>query len=301
MNNSPIGGAIPARHYFALLFLATLWSSSFLVIKVSVETIPPFTLTAIRLFVAMVFLWVILLIKGEKLPNTARGWFMCFLVGLFGNALPFTLIGWGEVVVDSGLTAVLLAAMPFSTVVLAHFFTEGDRLTPQRTLGIVIGFMGIVILVGPAVMAGLGDDALRQLAIAAAGISYAVSTVIARNMVPSSLLGRSVAIMITAFVQLLPFALWVDQPWTLEPSGTALLGAFHLGIMPTGVATLIYLYLIAARGAGFFAYINYLIPVLGVIWGAALMGEHITQQVLAALGAILIGLFVANYRFRKRG
>ena len=299
MTVNPIGGAIPARHYLALLFLAALWSSSFLVIKVSVVTIPPLTLTVIRLFVAMIILLGILLYKGEPLPKSGKAWFMCFLVGFFGNVLPFSLIGWGEVVVESGLTAVLMAIMPLSTVILAHFFTEGDRLSPQRLLGISIGFFGIVILVGPSVFGGLGEDGLRQLAIALAGLSYGITTVVARNMPPSSVLGRSVAIMTAGFLFLLPFALWIEQPWTLEPSNAALIGAIHLGVLPTALASLIYLKLIAERGAGFMAYINYLIPIMGVIWGASLLGEEVTTQVVAALGAILIGLFVANVRKRR--
>ncbi len=300
MASEALKGGIPVRHYAALLFLAVLWSSSFLVIKVAVETIPPLTLTAIRLFVAMIFLWVILIIKGDKLPMTGRAWFMCALVGFFGNVLPFSLIGWGEEVVDSGLTAILMAMMPLSTVVLAHFFTEGDRLTPQRTIGIAIGFLGVVILVGPSVLAGLGEDAMRQLAIATAGLSYGLTTVIARNMPHSSVLGRSVVIMITGFLQLLPFALWFEKPWTLDPSTEAVFFAIHLGVMPTAVASLVYLQLIAQRGAGFMAYINYLIPILGVIWGALILSEEVTPQAMAALGAILIGLFVANMRRRDK-
>jgi drug/metabolite transporter (DMT)-like permease len=299
MDKSVTNIAIPALHYWALIFLAALWSSSFLVIKVSVASIPPLTLTALRLFFAMAVLWCVLIYKGELLPSSPKIWFMCFWVGFFGNVLPFSLIGWGEEVVESGLTAVLMAIMPLSTVVLAHFFTKGDRLTPQRFLGIAIGFLGIVILVGPSVFGGLGEDGLRQLAIAMAGLSYGITTVIARNMPQSSILGRSVAIMIAGFLFLLPFALWFDKPWTLEPSNTAIIGAIHLGIFPTALASLIYLHLIGVRGAGFMAYINYLIPIMGVILGAALLGEKITVQVVAALSAILIGLFVANVRMRR--
>lgn len=270
-----------------------------MVIKIAVETIPPMTLTAVRLIIAALFLWVILAIKGEALPKSAKAWYMCFLVGFFGNALPFTLISWGEEVVESGLTAVLLAMMPLSTVLLAHFFTEGDRLTRQRMLGIAFGFSGIVILVGPTVFGGLGGDALHQIAIASAGLSYGLTTVLARNMPAASVLSRSVAIMITASLTMLPLALWFDRPWTLEPSNMAILFAVHLGLFPTAVASLVYLNLITARGAGFMAYINYLVPILGVIWGTIILGEYLTTEILVALGCILTGLFVANYRRRS--
>eukprot|EP00494_Astrolonche_serrata_P002465 UN02471 len=125
-----------------------------------------------------------------------------------------------------------MSMMPLSTVLLAHFFTEGDRLTPQRMAGIGIGFLGVVILVGPTVLEGIGDDALRQLAIALAGISYAVATIIARKMPQGNILGRSVGIMLAGFLMLLPFAIWLDRPMDIEPSTTALIGAIHLGLLP---------------------------------------------------------------------
>jgi len=269
-----------------------------MVIKVTVDTIPPLTMTAGRLVIAGLILWSVLLIKGEALPRDSRVWTMCVLLGVFGNALPFTLISWGEQEIPSSLASILMAVMPLATVLLAHFFSAGERATRNGLIGIAIGFGGIVILVGPSALKGLGSDVWSQVSVACGAISYAISAILAKNMPPSPLLGRSVVVMICASVIMVPAAFWVDEPSTLAPSVTAVWGTLYLGTLPTAVATLIYFRLIAARGAGFFAYINYLIPVMGVIWGALFLSEVISTQALMALATILIGLFIANYRPR---
>jgi len=270
-----------------------------MVIKVTVETIPPLTLTAARLVLAGLVLGAVLIAKGRMLPRDPRIWMVSILLGIFGNALPFTLISWGELVIPSGLASILMAVMPLATVLLAHFFSEGERATRNGLGGIAVGFTGIIILVGPSALKGLGSDVWSQVAVACGAISYAVSAILVKNMPPSPLLGRSVTVMICSSAIMVPLALWVDEPLKLAPSLPAIWGAVYLGTLPTAVATLIYFRLIAAQGAGFFAYINYLIPVMGVIWGALFLDEIISPQALAALATILAGLFIANYRPRR--
>ena len=271
-----------------------------MVIKVTVVTIPPLTMTAARLALAALMLGGVLVVRGEPLPSSPRIWLMCILLGLFGNAIPFTLISWGEQEIPSSLASILMAVMPLATVMLAHFFSEGERATAHSLIGIAVGFSGIVILVGPSALKGLGSDLIHQVSVAGGALSYAVATVLAKNIPPSPVLGRSVTVMICASLIMVPAALLVDDPLTLVPSTTAIWGAFYLGTLPTAIATLIYFRLIAARGARFFAYINYLIPVMGVIWGAVFLSEIITPQALMALATILVGLFIANYRPRRK-
>jgi len=298
MSGSP-GAASSLKHYLALFLLAAIWSSSFMVIKVTVDTVPPLTMTAARLVIAGLILGCVLIIKGEALPRNPRVWAVCVLLGIFGNALPFTLISWGEKEIPSSLAAILMAVMPLATVLLAHFFSQGERATRNRLVGIAVGFSGIVILVGPSALKGLGSDVLSQVSVACGAISYAISAILVKNMPPSPLLGRSVVVMICASAVMVPAAFWVDEPLTLAPSMTAIWGTLYLGTLPTAFATLIYFRLIAARGASFFAYINYLIPVMGVIWGALFLSEIISPEAVLALATILIGLFIANYRHRS--
>lgn len=287
------------RHLLLLILLAALWSSSFAAIKIGVGTIPPLTLAAGRIAVAAAVLYALIAVRGQRLPRSARLWALFFLIGVTGNALPFTLIAWGEERIDSGLAAILMAVMPPATVLLTHVFTRDERLTAPKLIGVAMGFAGVVLLIGPEVLRGLGGQAGRQLAVAGGAVCYAVTFTIARFVPPSPPAVRSAAVMICASVQIIPLALLVDQPWALSPSPGSMAALVYLGLLPTALATIIFFQLISARGATFVALNNYMIPVLGVIWGAAFLGERISLQALGALALILIGIGVTSLRRRR--
>ncbi len=282
-----------------LILLASLWSSSFAAIKIGVGTIPPLTLAAGRIAVAAAVLYALIALRGQRLPRSARLWALFFLIGVTGNALPFTLIAWGEERIDSGLAAILMAVMPPATVLLTHVFTRDERLTAIKVIGVAMGFAGVVLLIGPEALRGLGGQAGRQLAVAGGAVCYAVAATVACFMPPSSPAVRSAAVMICASVQMIPLALFVDQPWALSPSPGSVAALVYLGLFPTALATIIFFQLISARGATFVALNNYMIPVMGVIWGAAFLGERLSLQALGALALILIGIGVTNLRPRR--
>jgi len=286
------------RHLALLFVLALIWGSSFLAIKIGVETIPPLTLAAGRVVFAAVLLWGVARMQGLTLPRGGRMWFYCFLIGIMGNGLPFTLINWGEEKIDSGLAAILMAVMPLMTVVLAHFFTVGDRMSPAKLLGVAFGFAGVIILVGPEALKGLGGDVWRQLATSGGAICYGIAAILTRNMPAAPLLARSAGVMIAASIVMLPLSLAFDAPWALSPSTDALIAGAYLGLFPTAVATIILFHLLKSRSASFVAPINYLIPVFGVLWGIAVLGEQVSPRALAALSVILIGMAIAQYRPR---
>ncbi len=286
------------RHLALLFLLASIWGSSFMAIKVGVETIPPLTLAAARVMLATVVLWGFARLRGVALPRGGRIWLYCFLLGVIGNGLPFTLINWGEERIDSGLAAILMAVMPLATVVMAHFFTVGDRMTPVKLAGVVIGFGGVVVLVGPEAVKGLGGDVWRQLAVSGGAVSYAVAAILARNMPPAPLIARSAAVMIVASLVMTPLALAFEAPWTLNPSPEALLAGAYLGLIPTALATIILFHLLQSRSASFIAQINYLIPVFGVLWGVVVLGEGVSPQSATALAVILAGMAIAQYQRR---
>ena len=146
---------------------------------------------------------------------------------------------------------------------------------------------------------GLGGEAGRQLAVAGAAVCYAVTATVARFVPPSPPAVRSAAVMICASVQMIPLALLVDQPWALSPSAGSVAALVYLALFPTALATIIFFQLISARGATFVALNNYMIPVLGVIWGASFLGERLSLQALGALALILIGIGVTNLRPRR--
>ena len=284
------------RQFGWLFLLSLIWSSSFMTIKVGVGSIPPVTLAACRVVVAAVVLYGFVRVQGAALPRGARFWTYCVLIGIIGNGLPFTLINWGEEHVDSGLAAILMSIMPLATVVLAHFFADGERMTQGKLIGVVIGFCGVVILVGPEALKGLGGDAWRQLAVAAGAFSYGVAMILARNMPPAPLIARSAAVMIVASVIMAPLALAIDAPWRLRPDDAAIAAALYLGLFPTAFATIIFFYLVQTAGPSMVALVNYLIPVLGVGWGAVVLDEQVTAEAVAALVVILAGIAIAQVR-----
>jgi len=298
MNVARILSQDTAKYFLLLGLLAVIWSSSFMMMKVGVETIKPITLTAFRLIIGGIVLWMVMAWRGEKLTVDGNIIRFCFLIGFFGNALPFMLISWGVVQIDSGLAAILMAVMPLVTVVLAHFFARGERLTLGQSIGIVIGFLGVVVLVGPEVFKELGGDIWRQIAVAGGAVSYALAAIFARNAPDTPLLPRAVWVMIMGSLIMVPLALVLDQPWLLKPSVDGLAATLYLGVLPTGIATVIFFKIIHAKGAGFVAFINYIIPVLGVGWGALFLNETLSWQALAALILILTGLVVANVRWQ---
>ncbi|MHC8509187.1 MAG: DMT family transporter [Rhodospirillales bacterium] len=286
-----------------LLVLSTVWSLSFGAIKVAVETVTPLTLSAARIALAAVVLYLLMRLRGGRLPDMGRGqgreWCGIFAVALLGNGLPFFLIGWGEVKISSGLAAILMAVMPLTTALIAHVFTAGEKLNRVKLAGITCGFSGVAVLVGADVLAGMGNEALRQAAVAAAATCYAAAAVIAKRMPPADPVNRSAAVIMVSAVQMIPVMLIFDAPWTLSPSPEAWAAIAYLGLFPTALAALIYFRLVLSRGATFLTYNNYLIPVMGVGWGMLFLGETAEPRALLALGLVLIGIAIATYGARK--
>ncbi len=275
-----------------------IWGTSFLVMKIGVQHVPALPLTAIRLIAAaLAMVLVVILVRG-RYPVGRKAWLYCFVLAFFGNSLPFFLISWGVEGIDSGRAAILMAVMPLATLVLAHFFSAGDRLRIHKLFGIVLGFAGVVVLVGPAALQGLGGSLLHQLSVASGAICYAISVIIVQRMPPAPLMGRAALTLVFAALQLAPVALWLGG-WQL-PALTfeSLWPPLYLGLIPTALATLILFKLLSEREASFVAFQNYLVPVFGVFWGAMLLDEHVSLQAIAALMLILSGIFVAN---RRRG
>jgi len=298
-NSSPGAfGPILPRHIFLLFSLAMIWGTSFLIIKIGVQTVPAMSLTAFRLLVAAVVITGAALIMRSQFPKSPVALIYCFAMAFFGNSLPFFLISWGVEGIASGRAAILMAVMPLATMVLAHFFTPGDRLRRHKLFGVALGFVGIVVLVGPAAISGAGGSIVRQLATASGAICYAVSVIIVQRMPPTPLMGRAALTLVFAALQTVPVALWLSG-WALPPmSAEGLLPGLYLGLVPTALTMLILFKLLSEREPSFVAFQNYMVPVFGVFWGALLLDEVVSIQAVMALGMILLGIFIANRRQR---
>jgi drug/metabolite transporter (DMT)-like permease len=281
------------RDWGLLAALVALWGSNFMFIKLGVALVPPATLVAARLVIGAVILVTVIRAMGYTFPPIGRAWLPYVVLAVVGNCMPFWFITWGQKFIDSALAGILMAIMPLTTLLLAHFFVAGEHMTRNRVLGFLVGFLGIVVLMGPAALAGLGGslvEVLAQLSVLAGALCYAANGVIIRVALRGEVMVASAAIIAIAAVVSLPVALVVDQPWRLEPGWTAVSILLWIGIGPTAIATLVHLKLIASAGPTFMSLINYCIPVVALLIGVALLGEKPGASAYSGLLLILAGI-----------
>ena len=303
----------PSWKQIALLFVpGVLWGGAFVLTEMVLETIPPISYTMLRNIITAVALVAILYARNGRLQTTPRAWLTYFVIGFFNNALPFTLVNWGQLTIDSGLASILVSTMPFFTLLLAHFFTDDERLTPPKLLGIGLGLLGIVVLIGPDALSGLGGSLAGQLMVTGAAVSYAIGAILSRSYlrasrqraVPPQL--RALEIVTGQYaataVLLILLAFTVEDPLALHPSLRSITALLISALPVSLTAVLVYYYLIDAIGASFSALSIYIIPIAGVLMGALLLGEPITPQVIIALVLILLGVAIVNglFSWRKR-
>jgi len=285
--------------FIVLLGLALMWSSSFLFIKIAVETITPLTVAAGRLFIAAIILYAFMKIKGIDLPRDRKSWIFFLAIGVIGNVIPFSLISWAELTVDSSIASILIGSMPLISFVLGHFITRDEKLTPDRALGVIVGFTGIIILIGPDAILSLGGNVLGQFAIILGGGGYVVASFMARSMPEMEPRARAGGVLIVASFISVPIALVFERPWTLDPTPLSLGALVVLGIFPTAVATVLLFFVIMRVGATFVALNNYLNPALGVIWGYWFVSEIPSTQTYIGLGLILAGMIFTQLKLSR--
>lgn len=291
------------KDWMLLLALVAMWGSSFMFNRIAVAELPPWTVVAGRIGIAAIVLTAIVHAMGRRLPPPGRAWAPYALIAVIGNAVPFYLITWGQQVVESALAGILMAVMPLATLLLAHFLVAGEHLTRQRAAGFMTGFAGIVLLMGPAALAGVGGETLRivsQLAVLGGALCYALQSVLTRLIIKGDILVAAAATLIVAGVIVVPVALWQDGPWRLAPGAGPVAAVIWLGVGPTALATVLYFMLIRSAGPTFMSLVNYLSPGVAVLLGLLVMGEHPRLSAYAGLALILAGIAVSQWR-RARG
>ena len=268
---------------------------SFIFTNISVQEIPPLTVAAFRLFIALLVMYPVMKFAGQKLPAAGRVWIYIFLSGLFGNALPFALVSWGQVKVEAGLSAIFMAVMPLSTILLAQLLTDDERINRWKMAGVLLGFAGIVVLMGRQSLSSVGDEVFRQLAILLAAISYALNAIVTRKLTSLPKYSMVAALMIAATILLLPASLIIDQPWHLNVGASSIGAILMLAIGSTAIATLLILTIIDRCGATFLSQINFLVPLFGVFFGTMLLGERLSATAYIALAIILGALALSRH------
>ncbi len=287
--------------YGLLLLLSAIWGSSFLFIKLAVETTPAVSMTAARLLLAGIILLCMANLAKQKLPRGKDLWFWILMSAFFGNALPFGLIGWGEEKIDSGLAAILMAVMPLTTLVLAHVFTTDEKITLPKFIGVLLGFAGLIVLIGPEKLATLGEETVRQLAVAAAAVCFGINAIITKRLTGLPPKGLAAAIVMSSALMLIPASFLFDTPAEIRPSALSAISIVALAIFHTVIATFLLFAIIRKQGASFFSQINFLVPLFGVAWGAVLLSERPSANAYVALALILLGVAIARISFGKAG
>lgn len=286
--------------WFILFLLGAIWGASYLFIKVGGAEIPPFTFVEGRALTAALALFLVMRWRGESLPRARREWMLLVAMGIFNGVIPYTLITWSETHIASGLAAILTAAVPLFTVLLAHFWTHDERLSVAKVFGVVLGFVGVIVLFLPQLRRGIqvadpvtpgGMELWGEFAVVVAAASYAVAVLIARKylMSMSHVVASTGQLASTAFF-MLPLSLAFDTPFALRPSLAAIGSLATLALLGTAFAYILYYWLIEHTGATRTSLVTFIIPITGVMWGALLLGERIEWEAVVGLTLIIAGV-----------
>jgi len=282
---------------FALVGVLTiLWGSAFALIEIALVDFSPAMIAFLRIALAAVLVAVYAIIKGDGLPRTRQHWALCFALGFFGFAAPFTLVPYGQEYVNSGTAAILMAVSPISTMLFAHFLTSDEKLTPRRTFGVTLGFLGIVILFGAD--AARVNMSIGAAALVSAALCYAIAGIVMKRMRGFPDLSSSAGALIAATLICIP-ALALRQDFgkldtIFSASFASLLSIAVLALGATGLAAILVLIIIRRRGATFTATSNYGVPAFGVLVGVVFLNEPLQWNILVTLVLILTAIWLTS-------
>jgi drug/metabolite transporter (DMT)-like permease len=270
-------------------------------IKVAVAEISPITLIAGRVGIAAILLYAILRLGGRNLPRPGRIWIPLAVVALFHTTFPFVLLSWAEQHIDSALAAILNGLTPLFTILIAHILTADDKLTAAKVSGIALGLVGILFFVAPSMRDGVQASTWGILAMILVSASYGFALVYARKHL-NHMAGTVVptAQMILSTIFLLPLVIFVDRPFDGPlPSAQAIGAVIALAILGTVLAFIVYYRLLRSAAASYVSMVTYLVPVIGVLLGVLILGEHLAWTDFAGFGLIIAGVLIVNGAFRS--
>lgn len=287
-----------------LFLLGAMWGPSFMFIKIAVEHIPPITMTAARLGIGALMLFLILKIKGTKFPKLKPVWKKLAFAGLIQSAIPFTLFAVGEQYVSSSIGAIINGTAPLFTLITAHFFTQNDRLTKAKTTGASIGFIGLFVLIFPSFFIG-HSSTIGIIALLIGAICYAVAFVyIKKNIDVASFPALTIPTfqMTVGAIFLFVFAVIFEDPQVIFVAPlSSLASVCALAFLGTTIAFIIYYKLIQQTNATYVSMVNYITPVFGVVLGMLVLDEKLEWNSYLGCILILCGVMIANgiLKFRK--
>lgn len=284
-----------------LLSLSALWGSSFFFFKVLVSQLPPFTVVLGRVGIAAIVLNLFLVLRGTPMTRVLP-WRQFLVMGTLNNVIPFSLIVWGETRISSGLASILNATTPVFAVIAAHCFTQTEKLTGTRSIGVIFGVLGVVVLIGPDTLQGLGSkDISGEAACLLAALSYALAGIYGRRFKGLPSLKVATGQLTSAAIVMLPIAAITDRFWMLPmPSSTAWGALAGIALLCTVVAYILYFRILATAGATNLLLVTFLLPVSALILGHLVLGEQIKPVAIAGMALIGGGLIAIDGRLLMR-
>ena len=284
------------KHWFIFILLGSIWSSSFLWIKIAVTEVGPITLVAFRVLFGLLFSVTVILIQRVQIPRTLKEWTPFLILGISNVAIPFFLISWGEQAIDSGVAAILDATVPLFTIVIAHYLLHDDKMTIPKVTGLLTGFIGVVILMSKDIGSSIGPI-LGQLAVVVASMFYAGSSVYARkSTTEASGLIRGGGPLVSSTAVMWLAAITTERPITIPHLPITWIALLWLGVLGSGFAFILNYYLIHEIGPTRTTMVTYIFPLGGVILGVAFLHEQLSWQVLVGGALIVASLAVANWQ-----
>lgn len=285
----------PTRNDYIVLFaLGALWGSSFGAIKIALHGVTPLTVMSVRILLAGAALLLLIRIRKTPFPRGIQNWIKIGWMALFGTLIPFFLVPWGQLQIDSSLAAILMAVNPLFALTLGHFFSDHESFTLRQLLAMLVGFSGILLVFGENAISSINGNIWAQLAVIGAGFCYTISGVIVSRVRGASADSVSASIFICSSVIVFPLWMILEQPWSLHFETESLLALTHLGLVSTGMAFLMRYYIILRAGAVFLSYVAFIIPMFGILFGILFLGETISVNTMGAVVLILSGVYLGR-------
>jgi len=295
---------ITSKSWIMVGILGITWGSTFLVMELALRGITPAWLAASRLTVAGLVMVVVQVIRRAPLftdPNSPRPWGALISASLLSTALPFILLSWGQQYVTSGFAGISMAAVALIVLPLAYVFLPGEQMTQRRSMGFVIGFVGVVLLIGGQALEtnGLALEPYGRLACLGVAVCYAISTIIMRRLPPLDSVTLAGAMLLIGAAVTIPGAWLAEGPPPL-PDGETIGWILLLGLVPTAAANILRVIVVRQAGPVFMSITNYIVPVWSVIAGWLILSEPLPGSLLWAMALILAGVALSQYGALKR-
>jgi drug/metabolite transporter (DMT)-like permease len=291
---------VKAKHWFTFILLGAIWSSSFMWIKIALQEVGPITLVGFRVLFGLLFGLAVIFIQRIPWPRTFKAWLPLLLLGLANVAIPFFLISWGELSIDSAVASILDATVPLFTILIAHFLLRDDKMTLPKVLGLLVGFAGIIVLMSNDIGKS-SSSLLGQVAVIVASMFYAGSAVYVRKTTEDTPgIFRSAGPLISATATMWLGVLLFESPVKIPQLGITWVALLFLGVIGSGLAFVLAFYLIHEIGPTRTTMVTYLFPVGGVILGVTFLHEQLTWQVVAGALFIFASLVIANWQPKQQ-